>query len=256
MIAFSLNESLTGVPMERRILERREFLAALGAGAIAGLAASPSWASAASVAAVGIEDVSKPVSSFPALFGTREYFIGSTVKKLPRARAAIKPLEAEIAANFAQTVAKTLPISAVRGGTTEAIFEAAGAFSPHERMRMVNDFANQMPYIEDIDNYGLRDFWADTATFFKNGGDCKDFAMAKFKLLEKIGFHPARMRIVLVLDQDRNRQHAVLTVNTGDEAWMLDSLIRDVKPHQIADHYRPTVSLSGPRLYFHVAPKT
>tara|TARA_R110002110_G_scaffold415612_2_gene651583 strand:- start:50807 stop:51511 length:705 start_codon:yes stop_codon:yes gene_type:complete len=233
-------------------MERRGFLGALGAGAVAGLAASPSWARAA---VVGFEDVSQPVTSFPALFGTREYFIGSTVKKLPRARAAIKPLEDEIAANFAQAVAQMPSAAAVRGGTTDAIFQAAGAFSPRERMRIVNDFANRMPYIEDIDNYGLRDFWADTATFFRNGGDCEDFAMAKFKLLEKMGFHPARMRIVLVLDQDRNRQHAVLVVNEGGEAWMLDSLIRDVKPHQLADHYRPTLSLSGPRLYLHVAPK-
>jgi len=26
-------------------------------------------------------------------------------------------------------------------------------------------------------------------------------------------------------------------------------------PHHLADHYRPTVSLSGPRLYLHIAPK-
>tara|TARA_A100001037_G_C14758935_1_gene460952 strand:- start:113 stop:484 length:372 start_codon:yes stop_codon:yes gene_type:complete len=122
-------------------------------------------------------------------------------------------------------------------------------------MRMVNDCANRMPYIEDIDNYRLRDYWADTATFFKNAGDCEDFAMAKFKLLEKMGLHPARMRIVLVLDQNRNRQHAVLTVNTDGEAWMLDSLIPEVMSHQLADHYRPTVSLSGLRLYLHIAPK-
>ncbi len=231
-------------------MERRGFLAALGAGAAASLAGSSAWASVA-----GVEDVSKPVSGFPALFGTKEYFIGSTVKKLPRARAAIKPLEDEIASDFAQAVVKAAPVSAVSGGTPDAIFQAAGAFSAQERMRMVNDFANRMPYIEDIDNYGLRDFWADTATFFKNGGDCEDFAMAKFKLLEKVGFHPARMRIVQVLDQDRNRQHAVLAVNFAGEAWMLDSLIRDVVPHQEAGHYRPTVSLSGPRLYLHIAPK-
>ena len=236
----------------RQGIERRGLLALLGAGAVAGLTAGPSWARAAA----GFEDVSQPVTKFPALFGTREFFIGSTVKKLPRARAAIKPLEDEIAANFARTVAQTPTAAAVRGGTTDAIFQAAGAFSPRERMRMVNDFANRMPYIEDIDNYGLRDFWADTATFFRNGGDCEDFAIAKFKLLEKMGFHPARMRIVLVLDQDRNRQHAVLAVYEGGEAWMLDSLIRDVMPHHLADHYRPTVSLSGPRLYLHVAPKT
>ncbi|MGB0572900.1 MAG: transglutaminase-like cysteine peptidase [Alphaproteobacteria bacterium] len=231
-------------------MERRGFLAALGAGAAASLASSSAWASVA-----GVEDVSKPVSGFPVLFGTMEYFIGSTVKKLPRARAAIKPLEAEIASNFAQVLVKAAPVSAVSGGTPDAIFQAAGAFSPQERMRMVNDFANRMPCIEDIDNYGLRDFWADTATFFKNGGDCEDFAIAKFKLLEKVGFHPARMRIVLVLDQDRNRQHAVLAVNFGGQAWMLDSLICDVVPHQEASHYRPTVSLSGPRLYLHIAPK-
>jgi predicted transglutaminase-like cysteine proteinase len=233
--------------VERQIgrLERRGFLAALGA--VAGLSAAPARA-------VGdFEDVSQPVSKFPVLFGTREYFIGSTVKKLPRARAAIKPLEAEIASSFAQSLIKAVPASV--GGTAESVFEAAASLSPHERMRMVNDFANRMPYIEDIDNYGLRDYWADTATFFKNGGDCEDFAMAKFKLLEKMGFHPARMRIVLVLDQKRNRQHAVLTLNTGGEAWMLDSLIRDVMPHHLADHYRPTVSLSGPRLYLHIAPK-
>ena len=216
------------------------------------MAASPSWAR---VAADEIEDVSRPVSRFPSLFGTREFFIGSTVKKLPRARAAIKPLEAEIASSFAQAVVKAVPVSAVSGDTPDEIFQAAGAFSPHERMRMVNDFANRMPYIEDIDNYGLRDFWADTATFFKNGGDCEDFAMAKFKLLEKVGFHPARMRIVLVLDQERNRQHAILAVDFGGEAWMLDSLIRDVVPHQKVNYYRPTLSLSGPRLYLHIAPK-
>lgn len=230
-------------------LKRRGFLAVLGAGAVSGLTAGPAWAG------VDFEDVSRPVAKFPALFGTREYFIGSTVKKLPRARAALKPLEDEIAANFASSFAKLVPASATRGRSSDAVFGAASTFSPHERMRLVNDFANRMPYIEDIDNYGLRDYWADTATFFRNGGDCEDFAIAKFKLLEKFGFHPARMRIVLLIDQQRNRQHAVLTVNTGGEAWMLDSLIRDVMPHQRVDHYRPTVSLSGPRLYLHIAPK-
>jgi len=36
---------------------------------------------------------------------------------------------------------------------------------------------------------------------------------------------------------------------------MLDSLVRDVVPHESAQQYRPTVSLSGPRLYVHIAPK-
>ncbi|MBS28024.1 MAG: hypothetical protein CL566_03735 [Alphaproteobacteria bacterium] len=153
-------------------------------------------------------------------------------------------------------MSKSLAATVSKANYGSDVLDALGAFSPAERMRLVNDFANRMPYIEDIDNYGLRDYWADTATFFKNGSDCEDFAIAKFKLLEKLDFHPARMRIVLLLDEQRNRQHAVLTVNSNGQAWMLDSLIRDVVPHETATHYRPTVSLSGPRLYLHVPPKT
>ena len=123
-------------------------------------------------------------------------------------------------------------------------------------MQLVNNFANRMPYIEDIDNYGLRDFWAKTETFFELGGDCEDFAMAKYKLLERVGFHPDRMRIVLVVDNKRDRQHAMLVVNANGRGWMLDSLMRDVVPHEVATQYRPTVSLSGQRLYLHVPPKT
>ena len=153
-------------------------------------------------------------------------------------------------------MSKSLAATVSKANYGSDVLDGLGAFSPAERMRLVNDFANRMPYIEDIDNYGLRDYWADTATFFKNGSDCEDFAIAKFKLLEKLDFHPARMRIVLLLDEQRNRQHAVLTVNSNGQAWMLDSLIRDVVPHETATHYRPTVSLSGPRLYLHVPPKT
>lgn len=123
-------------------------------------------------------------------------------------------------------------------------------------MQLVNNFANRMPYIEDIDNYGLRDFWAKTETFFELGGDCEDFAMAKYKLLERVGFHPDRMRIVLVVDNKRDRQHAMLVVNANGRGWMLDSLMRDVVPHEVATQYRPTVSRSGQRLYLHVPPKT
>lgn len=228
---------------------RRDFLTALGAGAAMGMVPARAFA-------VASEEVARPIGRFPSLFGSREFFIGNTVEKLPRARTAVTPLARETRDEFLADLAERLPVSASMGRShAEMVVAAARRLDPMARMRLVNDFANRMPYIEDIDNFGMRDFWADTTTFFRIGGDCEDFAIAKYKLLGELGFHPSRLRIVVLFDTDRNRQHAILAVNTGDRAWMLDSLIRDVVPHETAPHYRPTVSLSGPRLYLHVAPK-
>jgi predicted transglutaminase-like cysteine proteinase len=235
-------------------MQRRGFLAMLGAGATAGLALHPSVASAVTTAA--LDDMSQSRPGFPALYGTRECFIGDTLKKLPRARAATLPLDDETAKNFARSLHNTVPASTAGGNHWSKILDSARSLDPMRRMQLVNNFANRMPYIEDIDNYGLRDFWAKTETFFELGGDCEDFAMAKYKLLERVGFHPDRMRIVLVVDNKRDRQHAMLVVNANGRGWMLDSLMRDVVPHEVATQYRPTVSLSGQRLYLHVPPKT
>lgn len=230
-------------------MQRRRFLAALGAGAAVGLTTR------ASVATAALEDVARPARSFPELFGTRAYFIGDTIEKLPRARAATVPLDDATAKRFARSIYNVIPASTAGGTHWSRILDSASSLDPMRRLQMVNDFANRMPYVEDIDNYGLRDFWAKTDTFFEIGGDCEDFALAKYKLLHRIGFHADRMRVVLVVDNKRRRQHAVLAVYTGGQAWMLDSLMPDVVPHQTAPQYRPTISLSGPRLYLHVPPK-
>lgn len=221
----------------------------MGAGAAAGLLTRPSGALALT------DDVSRPPHHFPSLYGTREQFVGSTVQKLPRARTATLPLDNDSAMRFARSLYKRIPAATAGGSHWSNILDSAVSLDPMDRLRLVNDFANRVPYVEDLENYGMKDFWAETRTFFRNGGDCEDFALAKYKLLNRIGFHPDRLRIVLVLDQVRRVQHAVLAVDVNGEAWMLDSLVRDVVPHESAQQYRPTVSLSGPRLYVHIAPK-
>lgn len=227
---------------------RREFLTTLGVGAAAGMIPARALADAP-------EDVTQPIGRFRSLFGTREFFVGETLEKLPRARSAVEPLARETRDAFLADLATRIPVPASTGPHVEAVASAARRLDPMARMRLVNDFTNRMPYVEDSDNFGMRDFWADTPTFFNVGGDCEDFALAKYKLLHELGFHATRLRIVVLLDTERNRQHAVLAVDTGDRAWMLDSLIRDVVPHETAPHYRPTISLSGPRLYLHVESK-
>ena len=232
-------------------MDRRKFLLSIGAGAVTGtgtLVRAPTiWAAAAPV-----DDVARPPTYYAKLFNTREIFIGTPRKRLPRARVLSTPLKQPVAARMAHDLRRTVPAA---GPHWRDVLAGLRTLDPMRRLELVNDYANRMPYIEDLRNFGLRDYWAEVDTFFKIGGDCEDFAIAKFKLLKEVGFHRDRMRIVLLVDTRRNRQHAVLAVYMDERALMLDSLIATVVEHSSAAHYRPTVSLTASRLYLHATAK-
>lgn len=55
------------------------------------------------------------------------------------------------------------------------------------KMAHLNSFFNTFPKIEDIENYGNSDYWATPKEFIEKGGDCEDFAIAKyFSFIEEI----------------------------------------------------------------------
>ena len=55
------------------------------------------------------------------------------------------------------------------------------------KMAQLNSFFNTFPKIEDIENYGNSDYWATPKEFIEKGGDCEDFAIAKyFSFIEEI----------------------------------------------------------------------
>src|SRR5215216_667478 len=50
-----------------------------------------------------------------------------------------------------------------------------------EKLKIVNDFFNQFEYIPDQEEKGQEDYWKTPDEFVRDGGgDCEDFAIAKY----------------------------------------------------------------------------
>ncbi|HTP63706.1 MAG TPA: transglutaminase-like cysteine peptidase [Burkholderiales bacterium] len=103
----------------------------------------------------------------------------------------------------------------------------AGLLSP------VNRFVNRVPSETDQDHWGVEDYWATPAeTFASNGGDCEDYAIAKYFTLKELGIPVARLRLVYARAQFSGDAHLVLAyyATPGAEPMILDNLESDIKP--------------------------
>ncbi len=69
-----------------------------------------------------------------------------------------------------------------------------------------------------------RSSWKTLYDFLINGGDCEDYATAKYFMLKKLGFNSSDMRIVVVYSEKLFGYHAVVAVRQPDDSiWLLDS---------------------------------
>lgn len=116
----------------------------------------------------------------------------------------------------------------------------------------VNRTVNRRPYVTDQENYGTSDHWATPAEFEARGGDCEDFAIAKYTLLKKMGVPAERMRVVVVRDLALSQQHAVLSVAVGDRHYILDNQSEQVLADSAIDHYRPVYSINERSWWLHM----
>lgn len=124
---------------------------------------------------------------------------------------------------------------------------------PLERMaEQVNRFVNQQPYILDSDNWGTSDYWATPIEFLQRGGDCEDFAIAKYASLRALGVPEERLRIAIVHDKQKNIPHAVLIVYTDNDALVLDNQSPVVRRSVDVEHrYRPIFSINRSAWWLH-----
>lgn len=92
-----------------------------------------------------------------------------------------------------------------------------------ELLRRVNQQVNRIPYVKDSSNWGTPDYWATPQELLERGGDCEDYAIAKYLILRKIGVSPADMRIAV------SKSHAVLIVTTQQGPVVLDSARPEIR---------------------------
>jgi predicted transglutaminase-like cysteine proteinase len=111
----------------------------------------------------------------------------------------------------------------------------------------VNVFFNRLPYIDDLPHWGVQDYWATPAEMVaSNGGDCEDYAIAKYFALKELGMPIRRLRITYVKAAGLNQAHMVLAYypEPTAEPLILDNLMDQVKPASQRPDLTPVYSFN------------
>jgi len=105
--------------------------------------------------------------------------------------------------------------------------------SEMDKLKLVNDFFNLVPYYTDQKHWGVEDYWAtpfEKLTTF--GGDCEDYSIAKYFALRELGVDDGKLRITYVKALDWDEAHMVLTYAPSPRTIpvVLDNLNPVIKP--------------------------
>lgn len=109
------------------------------------------------------------------------------------------------------------------------------------KLKYVDDFFNQWPYIHDAKLWKTADLWAAPREFMMYGGDCEDFAIAKFYALKALGVPAKTMCIAVVNDFKAMITHVVLVVENParNEFYVLDNAAKAIYKNGSLDVYEP-----------------
>jgi len=103
-----------------------------------------------------------------------------------------------------------------------------------EVLQRVNAYVNsRVRFVDDAVHWQRDDYWATPAeTYASNGGDCEDYAIAKYYLLKELGVPVARLRITYVRAASVKQPHMVLAYYATPSAdpLILDNLEAGIRP--------------------------
>ncbi len=121
-----------------------------------------------------------------------------------------------------------------------------------EKLIAVNNFFNQMDFVDDIDHWGKEDYWATPIEFLgTRGGDCEDFTIAKYFSLRELGVPDEKLRLVYVKALTLDQHHMVLAYYHKPTAIpvLLDNLDKALKPASKRRDLLPIYSFNAKNLW-------
>lgn len=122
-----------------------------------------------------------------------------------------------------------------------------------EQIDGVNRLVNSYPYVEDIVNWGVDDYWETPYEFQERNGDCEDYAISKFMSLRALGVTNDQMRIEIVQDLNLGGViHAILIVFVDGKVYVLDNQIKQVILAVDIYHYKPIYSINEEHWWRHI----
>jgi len=186
------------------------------------------WSGAAAAA-------DQPAAKSPApLFGTAELH-SSNLKMFPKWRGMLQLFKKELSSCGPDQCKKA---------EWQGIVDGLRGKDVMTQLRAINTEMNKRPYISDQVNWNLPDYWATPLQFLQKGGDCEDFAIAKYMALRDLGVPVDDMRIVVLNDLNLRIAHAVLAVYVTADPYILDNQISKVVPASSIHHYQPVYSIN------------
>lgn len=126
------------------------------------------------------------------------------------------------------------------------------SLNDREKLTRVNDFFNQLYFVDDDQLWGQKDYWATPLEFLgSNAGDCEDFTIAKYFSLLELGVSDKKLRLVYVKAIDLNQFHMVLAYYStpSSEPILLDNINPEIKLASQRRDLLPIYSFNGQNLW-------
>ncbi|MEO1888395.1 MAG: transglutaminase-like cysteine peptidase [Cycloclasticus sp.] len=134
----------------------------------------------------------------------------------------------------------------------KTLIEKGSRWSDIQKLNSVNDFVNEVEFVDDIYHWKMEDYWATPLqTLVTKAGDCEDLSIAKYFTLAAMGLDENKMRLTYVKALDINKPHMVVSYfrHPTDEPLVLDNLNPEILPASQRQDLLPVYSFNAKGLW-------
>jgi len=128
-----------------------------------------------------------------------------------------------------------------------------------EKLHLVNDFFNQMKWVNDKELWNSKDYWATPIeSLIRNAGDCEDFSIAKYFTLLELGVPITQLKISYVKLIGMDQSHMVLAyyVNPDSDPLILDNINKEIVASSERTDLQPMFNFNGEGIWTQDNPYT
>jgi len=128
------------------------------------------------------------------------------------------------------------------------LIEAGSNWPDPKKLISVNDFVNDVRFVDDIVHWRKDDYWATPLqTLVTNAGDCEDISLAKYFTLSAMGMDKHKLRLTYVKALTINKPHMVVSYfeKPNGIPLVLDNLNPSILPASQRVDLIPVYSFNG-----------
>jgi predicted transglutaminase-like cysteine proteinase len=190
----------------------------------------------------------EPDTLHEALFGSRETF-GVNLAKFPYWTDMLARTQAEFAA-ATKICARGKSRNCTPPEWARLLKQMQGKTLP-EKLKIANDAMNRHRYVTTAQNWHRAMYWEAPFQFLRRGGQCQDYAIAKYELLRQAGVPADDLRMVVLHASSVGADHAVLAAYVDGVALLLDNLRPDIVRADAVEDYHPYYSINEDGWWYH-----